>query len=188
MNKFRPDFRVDLPLTTSRPELLSDGGDESFRTFVHDLLAFGGRLREVRDSLASLVGLSGPSYTILISIARLGARDEVRVTSLVHHLNVSQPFVSAEVHKLVAAGLVDKAPSVTDGRSVSLSVTAAGRERLESLAPQQREINDLVFRGLTATVFGDMRHAVARLVEDAGRGLELAEELKARKGRKGMVA
>lgn len=163
-----------MPLTVGRPELLRDGDDEQFRGMLHDLLAFSGKLQEIRERMGGFVSLSGPAYTILISIAHLAARSETGVTAVARHLSLSQPYVTAEVNKLVAAGLVDKVASVTDGRSVSLTVTPEGVERLADLAPRQRPINDRLFAQLDAGSFEVLAAMAARFVHDADGALEMA--------------
>ncbi len=170
-------LRSTPPLTTSRPELLRDGTDTRFRSLVHDLLAFGAKMRDIRDGLGALIGLGGPGYTILIAVARLESGDEVNVKSLTQHLNVSQPFVTAEVHKLVDAGLLDKTRSDQDRRSVSLSVTDSGHELLARLAPDQRRINDTLFDSLGSDDFDRLCEMVATLVRDADGALDLTERL-----------
>ena len=164
-----------FPLTVSCPGLLADGGDEQFRQFVHDLLAFSGKLQAIRDRMGELIGLSGPSYTILISIAHLAEGGEVGVMTIARHLNISQPFVTAEVNKLVAEGLVDKSASERDGRSVSLTVTGDGFQRLVALAPRQRAINDRLFEQLDAASFRELSEMAERFVRDADSALELME-------------
>ncbi len=168
------DAPQQLPLTVGRRELLRDGDDEDFRRMLHDLLAFSGKLQEIRDRLGGLIGLSGPAYTILISVAHLSSRSEVGVTSVARHLNLSQPYVTAEVNKLVAAGLVHKAASHRDGRSVSLTVTSGGITLLSRLAPRQRAINDQLFTQLGVASFDLLSGMAARFVHDADRALELA--------------
>ena len=163
-----------LPLTAGRRELLRDGDDEQFRRMVHDLLAFSGKLQEIRERMGGFIGLSGPAYTILISIAHLSARSEVGVTAVARHLSLSQPYVTSEVNKLVAAGLVHKAASDRDGRSVSLTVTADAVALLSDLAPRQRAINDQLFAHLGVASFDLLAGIAARLVQDADRALELA--------------
>lgn len=167
---------VDVPLTTSVEALLDDAKDERFRAFVHELLAFGARLREVRDSLAELIGLGGPTYTILISVAHLAQFGEVGVNQVARHLNLSQPYVTAEVQKLVTSGLVDKSRSAADGRSVSLTVTEDGRGLLRRLAPDQRDVNDRLFGSLDRGTFDVMSAAVTNLVADVERAHRLARE------------
>lgn len=169
----------DLPdlLTVGKSELLIDGSDAAFREFVHDLLAFGARLRDIRDSLAALCGLSGSAYTVLISIARLEQDGPVNITSLAQHLKVSQPFVTTEVAKLVDAGLVDKRRSHEDGRVMVLATTESGRRRLADLAPEQRVINDRLFGSVDAGTFEILRHAIAQLVLDADESLAMARQV-----------
>ncbi len=163
-----------LPLTAGRRELLRDGDDEQFRRMLHDLLAFSRKLQDIRERMGGFIGLSGPAYTILISIAHLSTRSEVGVTSVARHLSLSQPYVTTEVNKLVAAGLVHKAASERDGRSVSLSVTEEAIELLTDLAPRQRAINDRLFAHLGVGSFDLLAGIAARLVADADRALELA--------------
>ena len=67
-----PDGGVHL--TVTRPELLDGGSDQIFRQFVHDALAFSARLLAVRDGYGKAIGISGPQYTLLISIAHRGRR------------------------------------------------------------------------------------------------------------------
>ena len=173
--------RGRLPATTTRPELLRQGHDEQFRSLVHDLLAFGARIREIRDMLGGLIGLSGPAYTALITIARLQRDGEVTVTSVSQHLNVSQPFATAEVRKLVEIGLVDKSRSQTDRRAVSLVVTERGLDLLADLAPDQQQINDTLFAGLDGDAFDRLAATMPVMVADADRALSLAAELQTRR-------
>lgn len=177
-----------LPLTTRRPELLRHGHDEQFRALVHDLLAFGARIREIRDELGGLIGLSGPAYTALIAIAHLQCDGEVTVTSVSQHLNVSQPFATAEVRKLVEAGLVDKSRSSADRRSVSLTVTQRGLDLLADLAPDQQQINDTLFAGLDSEAFDRLTATMPVMIADADRALALAADLHARRTAKRRTA
>lgn len=167
------------PLTVSRPALLDDGSDDTFRELVHGLLAFTARLHAVRDGYASLVGLTGMQYTILISIAHLEAHGEVGISTIASHLHISGAFVTAETNQLVQRGLVEKHRGATDRRRVSLHVTSAGRGVLARLAPSQRQVNDTLFECLRDTA--EMRQLGARIRELVGcadRALLLLEYLR----------
>ena len=59
--------------TTGKPELLINGSDEEFRSFIHDFLAFSQMLTDIRAGFGEHIGLTGIGYTTLISIFRLGA-------------------------------------------------------------------------------------------------------------------
>ncbi|MEP9380021.1 MarR family transcriptional regulator [Aquabacter sp. CN5-332] len=167
-----------LPLTTSRKALLVNGSDREFRELVHDMLAFAAAMQDMRNRLGQLIGLSGTQYTILISIARLGQQgEELGVNQLADHLHLSGAFVTIEVNKLVAAGLVAKAVNPEDRRRVVLTVTDEAVERLEALSRVQRPANDALFEPLTAGDFKAIRGIVAKLAGTGDRTLRLIEYL-----------
>lgn len=171
--------KKQLPLTTSRKALLVNGSDREFRELVHDMLAFAAAIQEMRNRLGQLIGLSGTQYTILISIARLGQQgeEELGVNQLADHLHLSGAFVTIEVNKLVAAGLVAKAVNPEDRRRVVLTVTDEAVARLEALSRVQRPANDALFEPLTASDFKTIRGIVAKLAGTGDRTLRLIEYL-----------
>src|SRR5689334_12021414 len=86
--------------TVSRPELLVNGSDREFRTFLHGMLSFASRMESIRDGFAKLIGLTGIQYTILISIRYLEAEEDVMVSTVAAHLHLSGAFVTIETGKL----------------------------------------------------------------------------------------
>src|SRR5262245_45480526 len=52
-------YDESLPLTISRPELLSDGQDRQFRHLVHSLFGFAAHHERIRSGHARLIGLAG---------------------------------------------------------------------------------------------------------------------------------
>ena len=166
-------------LTVGRPELLENGSDAAFRSLVHDSLAFAARLQAVRDGYARIVGVTGPQYTILISIAHIGRNGPVSVTTVADHLRLSGSFVTNEIGKLVAAGLVAKTQDPADRRRVILEITEAGRRRFDRLADVQPRVNDVHFGGLSETDFADLRRIMAGLVASTDQALSLLAHLSA---------
>ena len=59
------------PLTVTRRALLKGGSDVEFRRLIYRLLLVEERLRRARDFLGKRAGLTGPQYTMLITIAYL---------------------------------------------------------------------------------------------------------------------
>jgi MarR family transcriptional regulator, organic hydroperoxide resistance regulator len=162
--------------TVSRPELLVDNSDHAFRQFVHDTLAFSARLQQVRSQLGQVIGLSGTQYTVLIAIAHLGGGDErVGVNLVADHLHFSGAFITIEINKLVAAGLVEKETDPVDRRRVVLTITPKARALLNELAPVQRPANDLLFSNLSAKDFERLRKIMSGLVETADQAINLLE-------------
>ena len=139
--------KADRGLTVSRAELLSDGTDRVFRELVHDMLAVSARVQAIRNGLGASLGLTGSQYTILITIEHhQGHPEGVGVNQVAEHLHLSGAFVTLEVNKLVARGLVDKTVNAADRRRVSLRPTDAASQLLLGLTPLQRPVNDALFR------------------------------------------
>ena len=162
-----------MALTVGRPELLNEGGDALFRQVIHDALGFSARLLEIRNRLGEAIGLSGPAYSILISIGHLAADGEVGVSRLSEHLHLSGAFVTMEVSKLVKEGLVTKAPDPEDGRRVRLAVTDKARALLEQLGETQRPVNDAIFADFDAERFASFAKDIAALVSGSEDALSL---------------
>lgn len=161
-------------LTVSRKALLVDGSDEAFRQFVHDTLAFSARIEAVRNTLASVIGMAGAQYTILISIAQEQGLTGVGINHIAERLHYSAPFVTIEVNKLVASNLVEKRGNPDDRRRVLLTVTPKARDLLNQLAAVQRPVNDALFSTLSAADFQRLRKKMSELVGTADQALNLA--------------
>ena len=159
--------------TVSKPELLVDGNDAVFRSFIHDFLAFSQMLTEVRARFGEHLGLTGIQYTVLISISHLQGRQGIGVNAIAEHLHLSGAFITTEVAKLVRSGLISKQVNAKDKRRVLLRVTAEGRKLLNKLVTVQAPVNDALFDTLTADEFAPLRSMMARLVPCAARSLAL---------------
>src|SRR3954466_792566 len=145
--------RGGLPLTITRPELLSDGTDRDFRRLVHNIFAFMARHEAIRDGHARHIGLAGIEYTILISIGHLALDGDVNVKTVADHLHMSGAFITTVTSKLQGLGLVEKTQDSVDRRRISLLTTEKGKSLLRRLAPYQREINDVEFGSLSKEEF-----------------------------------
>jgi MarR family transcriptional regulator, organic hydroperoxide resistance regulator len=173
--KSRPP-KIAIEPTITRSELMVEGSDRAFRQFVHDTLAFSARLQQIRGQLGQVIGLSGTQYTVLIAIAHLRGQDEkVGVNLVADHLHFSGAFITIEINKLVAAGLVEKDVDAQDRRRVVLGITPKARALLNELAPVQRPANDLLFSCLSAKDFNKMRKLMADLVETGDQAIRLLE-------------
>lgn len=164
-------------VTVSRPELIVDGSDIHFRQMLHDLLAFSSRLQQVRGCFAAFIGLSGPQYTILITIHQLADRRDATVGSVAEHLALTPTFVAAETKKLASMGIVEKKQDPLDLRRVKLTVSDEGERLLHELAPVQRQINDALFSPVNEENFALLRALASSLRESAEDALALSDEL-----------
>lgn len=176
-SKTRGGPRRVLPLTASRPSLLTDGTDSELRSLIDDMLAIAAAAHEVRDRFGALIGVSGTQYLILSAIARLGVhQSDLGINGLAEHLRLSSAFVTNEVNRLVSAGLVTKASNPADRRRVVLAVTEEAVRRLSELTRIQAPANDTFF-DLTAYEFRMLRTLFARLAQGADRTVLLIEHL-----------
>ena len=167
-----PHRALSIPLTVSRPQLLTAGNDKLFRQFVHDSLAFSARLQDVRSRFAELVGLSAAGYSILITVYHL-QEDGIGINQVATHLHLSGAFVTNEVGKLIKLGWVQKRIDSADRRRVILTVTAKGAKALAKLAPTQAPVNDELFSGLSPQEFRQLAKIMAKLADCCDRALEL---------------
>ena len=141
---------------------------------IHDLLAHGARLEACRDAFASIAGVSGVQYEILMLLSRAEGLAVGEVASALHR---SGAFITIEAAKLAARGIVEKSPDPAAGRRVRLALTRKGAELVRRLAPVQRQVNDTLFECLDARRFRELRAIAAELAACGDRGAALAEFL-----------
>ncbi|MGQ0650860.1 MAG: MarR family winged helix-turn-helix transcriptional regulator [Betaproteobacteria bacterium] len=115
------------------------------------------RLRHVRAFLGRRIGLTGPQYLLLITVAYLQGAGGIAVRLLAKNLRVTSAFITGESRRLIERGLLVKRPNPHDSRSTLLSVTPLGRRRIEELVPLVRAVNDRFFGHLGRISF---RHAM----------------------------
>src|SRR5689334_20051514 len=112
------------PATVSKPELLVEGSDAEFRGLVHDLMAFAHHIEACRDGFGAIAGLTGVQYEIFMAVKRFqpgtgaDAAAGINVGQVAERLHRSGAFITLEVNKLVAKGLLAKEGDPTDGRRV----------------------------------------------------------------------
>jgi DNA-binding MarR family transcriptional regulator len=169
----RPRKRNDLPLTASA-SLLVGGSDAEFRDFILDLIGYGHRLDACRSAMAAIAGVSAAQYEILMLVSRT---DGVSVGEVAARLHRSGAFITIESNKLVERGVLEKSSDPDDGRKVLLHAARASRAMLERLAPYQVRINDVLFGGLGAKRFRELRALIHEQLAAGDRAVALFEFL-----------
>ncbi len=162
------------PPTVSRRSLLVNGSDAAFRDLIHDLIAYGHRLDACRDAFAQRVGVTGAQYEILMLVSRAEGLSVGEVAARLHR---SGAFITIESSRLVARGILEKAADPADGRRMLLRPNARSRLLLQSLAPTQRRINDVLFACLDAKRFRALRRLARDLVACGDRAVAQVESL-----------
>jgi DNA-binding MarR family transcriptional regulator len=96
-----------------------------------ELLGTISAIRRIARRAARLVWQDEPLPPAQSELLRLAAtRPGLSVADAAHELRLAPNTVSTLVGRLTAAGLLDRARAVSDGRSVRLSVTEAARRRI----------------------------------------------------------
>ena len=169
--------------TVSKPELLVEGSDAEFRGLVHDLMAFAHHIEACRDGFGAFAGLTGVQYEIFMAVKRFesmaGAAPAagISVGQVAARLHRSGAFITLEVNKLVAKGVLAKASDPADGRRVLLSVSKAGEALARTLAPVQQQVNDVLFACLDRKRFDRLRVLASELVGCGDRATALIDYL-----------
>ncbi len=152
-------------LTIGVEALLVAGNDAAFRDFVADLFAAASGMLAVRRGLGKATGLTGSEIAMLLAIRRLsGETASVGVRAIAEHLHVAGPHVTAEIGKLVEAGMVEKRTDKSDNRAVDIRLTTEGRQALRRLTPMVRAANDVLFSGMSETEMAHVHRFLRRIV------------------------
>jgi len=159
------------PLSISRRALLNRGSDLEFRRLIYRLVVVEERLRHARAYFGRLIGLSGPQYMLLISVAYLQGATGISVRSLARNLRVTSAFITAESRRLIERGLLAKRRNPHDSRSTLVSVTAAGRRRIEQVVPEVRRVNDLFFERVTKDSFRHAKRFLEQLADGSAQAM-----------------
>jgi len=112
-------------------------------------------------------------------VAHTPESEPVGINQIADRLHLSGAFVTIEVNKLVAEGLVDKRGHPDDGRRVQLFVTKEGVDRLTRLAAFQRPVNDALFGMLSREEFRVLSRLLGRLADNGDAAVKLASHLEA---------
>jgi DNA-binding MarR family transcriptional regulator len=162
--------------TISARELLDRGSDRQFRGLVQDLLTVARHLEMARDYFGQLIHVTGPQYHLLMTVAQLQGALGVSVGAVAQGMHVSSAFVASETGKLSALGLLRKRPNPQDGRGALLSLTQAGRLKIDRSIPEIRAVNDLFFGKLDARSFSELCSSTSALVRGSREAMRYTQK------------
>ena len=176
------DLPVAPPVSTAPEEttigdagLVIAGSEARFRDFVADLFAAMSGMQSVRRSLGRATGLTGSEVAMLLAIRRLSEQGCIGVKSIAEHLHVAGPHVTAEIGKLVEAGLVEKRVASSDHRAVDIRLTEEGEHALRRLTPLVRAANDVLFAGMSPDEMEHVHTFLKRLIATSAMAVEQVE-------------
>jgi DNA-binding MarR family transcriptional regulator len=128
----------------------------------------GALLREVarlhthlqRSCVAFCGGTTVTQCTVLTELGRSGS---VTLAELSHRIGFDKSWTSRAVENLVQEGLVEKVPSQTDRRTVRLSLSSLGQERLDELNQTLNGLADQAFEYIPADQHAAVRSSLELL-------------------------
>jgi DNA-binding MarR family transcriptional regulator len=103
----------------------------------------------VAQQLKTDGGLTTPQFQILAHL-RASPNEQARMTDLADGLVYSRSGLTYQAGQLEKAGLITRSPGEEDERSVTVTLTDAGRERLALIFPGHIEVvQRLMFDGMS---------------------------------------
>jgi len=133
---------------------------------IFELISLFNQMRRHGEQFARYMGVNFAQFTFMTIIAEV---PDVTVGHIAQRMNVTSPFVTAEIGKLVEMGIVFKQENRADRRSSFLKLTERGENLMRELAPILRRGNDQHFRSLTEESARALTAMIHALVEDGRR-------------------
>ncbi|MGY5808939.1 MarR family winged helix-turn-helix transcriptional regulator [Rhizobium sp. LEGMi198b] len=161
------------PPSTSLSSFLDGESDTRFRKLINDLLKMSSAMLATRERYAQLIGLTPPQYSILMAVADAG---QTTVGQLAAELDVSGPFITAQVNHMVKAKLLERAPHPADKRSSLIVLTDKGVALVLKVAPIRKLANDMIFRPFEGRDAGQLGDTVNLLLQQMRAALHKLDE------------
>ena len=92
-------------------------------------------IEEEQEAVFAEHGVSNPTFTTLVTLVRINPPGGISQRRLANEMGLTPGTVSARVDRLVADGLVVRAPDPADKRGSLVTLTARGRELFEAVVP-----------------------------------------------------
>lgn len=119
--------------------------------------------REI-EALFAREGISAPGFAVLVTLARLEAREGVSQRRLMGELGLTSGTVSVRIDRLVADGLVERRTGTHDRRNTQISLTERGRELFERIVPEHLDNERRLLSALTAAEQGLLGDLLRKLL------------------------
>ncbi|MDY7102022.1 MAG: MarR family winged helix-turn-helix transcriptional regulator [Actinomycetota bacterium] len=116
--------------------------------------------RHTDTRLRELAGVTAAQAAALFALAEQPGRSQ---RDLAATLSVNEPAVAEMVARLVAAGLVVRSRSSSDGRTMELRLSQAGQEALGRVRPAVAELNADLFGAASDEDLAAFRRVLASI-------------------------
>ena len=101
-----------------------------------------------------------PSRFVLRKVHELGL---VRMSEIGRHMEISKPYMTALVDKLIGEGLVERVTEPGDRRVINIRITAAGRDVLREFTKAARKIVIMRLSSLDSEDIASLHESVRKI-------------------------
>jgi DNA-binding MarR family transcriptional regulator len=126
---------------------------------------------ELRRTFAAH-GLDGAAFDVLATLRRSDPPHSLTPAELMQSAMVTSGAISQRLDRLESRGLVTRAPSESDGRSVRVQLTTDGLELIDRALPDHVKTESLVLSGLTREQRDTLAGTLRELLESLGDGTD----------------
>jgi DNA-binding MarR family transcriptional regulator len=111
-------------------------------------------------------GLNRGAWDVLASLRREGPPYELSPTELYRGLMRTSGAMTNRLHKLEAAGLIERRPDPDDGRGIVVRLTERGRAVVDEIAPLHLENERELLSALSAEELATLEGTLRKLLRD----------------------
>jgi DNA-binding MarR family transcriptional regulator len=146
--------------------------------FTWEIAGINVHLQDIRNFLARALGISGPQWMIVMTLADLDQGEGVSVKVVSKMLHVDSSFVTTQSKMLEKKGFMRRKSSRDDARVVLMSLTDKTYKYIAKLVYRREELNNFIFGEFTELEleeFTGKLGALRRRIEKAS--LKVANDL-----------
>lgn len=122
---------------------------------------------QLRDTF-STHGLDPASFDVLATLRRSGPLHRLTPAELMRAAMVTSGAITQRLDRLESRGLVERAPSDSDGRGVHVALTGAGLALIDQALPDHVDTENRLLAALSRTQRDDLADALKNLLESLG--------------------
>jgi DNA-binding MarR family transcriptional regulator len=112
--------------------------------------------------------LDRASFDVLATLRRSNAEHSLTPAGLMRSSMVTSGAITQRLDRLEARGLVERAPSETDGRGVQVTLTEEGLRLIDDVLPTHLETENRLLAGLSAPERQQLADTLRTLLESLG--------------------
>lgn len=127
------------------------------------------KARPAIEAVFARHGLDTGGFDVLSTLLRSGEPYQLRPTELYQSLMISSGGLTDRLNRLERAGLISRAPSEEDARSLLVRLTPLGKERAEGAFREDMAVERALLGGLSEDEIESLAHLLSKLAASLSR-------------------